>query len=84
MESDADIWDEVGTLTLTHEERGGLSLPPRYQPDDRSGPLREILGAFLTAAPKVQARFSLVMENGQAFSAHDIAELMLRPDCPVP
>lgn len=61
MESDADIWDQVGTLTLAHEEQGGLNLPPRYEPGDKSGPLREILGAFLVASPKAQSRFSLVM-----------------------
>ncbi|EQB10858.1 MULTISPECIES: hypothetical protein [Sphingobium] len=83
MVSDPDIWNEIGTLTLDHDEQGAIALPPAYEPDDKTGPLREILGTFLAAAPEVRSRFSMVLENGQAFNDRDISELLSRPDCPV-
>lgn len=82
MSEDSDIWDQRGTLTLAHDEGGGSELPPL--PDERAQPrpLREILGRFVEAAPADREQFTLVLENGQAFSADDIAELLARPDSP--
>ncbi len=45
-------------------------------------PLRDILGRFVDAAPAEREHFTLVLENGQAFSADDIFELVARPDSP--
>lgn len=78
----ADIWEQRGTLTLVHDESGGAELPPL--PDERAEPrpLREILGRFVAARPAERERFSLVLENGQAFSADDISEMLGRADSP--
>ena len=82
MSDDANIWDQWGTLTLAHDKGGETELPPL--PDERAElrPLRDILGRFVEAAPAEREQFTLVLENGQAFSADDIADLVKRPDSP--
>lgn len=78
----ADIWNQRGTLTLKHGQSNGSELPPL--PDERADPrpLREILGAFAAATSAERERYSLVLENGQAFSADDISEMLSRDDSP--
>ena len=82
MSDDANIWDQRGTLTLAHDKGGETELPPL--PDERAQPrpLRDILGRFVEAAPAQREQFTLRLENGQAFSADDIVELVERPDPP--
>ena len=83
MSDAANIWDQRGTLTLMHDKSDGAELPPL--PDERAEPrpLRDILGRFVEAAPAEREQFTLVLENGQAFSADDIADLVKRPDSPI-
>lgn len=78
------IWSLRGTLSRSHDEAGGVELPPL--PDDVGAPrpLREILGEYASASPTERERYSLILENGQAFAADDIAELLERPDSPFP
>jgi hypothetical protein len=66
MSDDPDIWNQRGTLTLGHDESGGAEVPPLPDEIAEPRPLRDIL----------------VLENGQAFSADDIFELVARPDSP--
>jgi len=79
---DEAIWDEPGTLTRTHDEGGGAELPPLSEDLRPPRPLREILPTFVAASPAERERYSLLLENGQAFSAADIAQLLERPDSP--
>ena len=78
----SDIWNQRGTLTLGHDQSNGSELPPL--PEDRAEPrpLREILGEFAGAPAPKRERYSLVLENGQAFSADDISEMLSRDDSP--
>lgn len=76
------IWDQPATLTRKHEEREGVELPPLPEEQAAPRPLREILPAFITASPAEREQYSLILENGQAFSADDISELLQRPDSP--
>lgn len=78
----ADIWEQRGTLTRVHDQSGGAEVPPL--PDERSGPglLRDILREFVAASRAERDRYTLILENGQAFSADDIAEMLARADSP--
>jgi hypothetical protein len=82
MSDDANIWDQRGTLTLAHDNGGETELPPL--PDERAEPrpLRDILGRFVEAAPAQREQFTLRLENGQAFLADDIVELVERQGSP--
>lgn len=82
MSDDRDLWDQLGTLTGAFDEQDGSELPPL--PDERPAPapLREILGEFVAATPAERERYSLILNNGQAFSADDIEELLARADSP--
>ncbi|KAB2854918.1 hypothetical protein [Sphingopyxis sp. SCN 67-31] len=82
MSDDPDIWNQRGTLTLGHDESGGAEVPPLPDEIAEPRPLRDILGRFVEAAPAEREHFTLVLENGQAFSADDIFELVARPDSP--
>ena len=82
MADDQEIWDQRGTLTLAHDESEGAELPPLPAERAEPRPLREILGRFAAATPAERERFSLVLENGQAFSADDISEMLGREDSP--
>lgn len=82
MSDEIEIWDQRGTLTLAHDEGGGAELPPLPGERGDPRPLRDVLGRFVAATPTERERFSLVLENGQAFSADDIAELLIREDSP--
>lgn len=77
-----DIWNQRGTLTLGHDRSDGSEVPPL--PEDRAEPrpLREILGEFAGATSAEREHYSLVLENGQAFSADDISEMLSRDDSP--
>ena len=82
MSDDRAVWDQRGTLTRSYDEKDGSALPPL--PDERQAPAprRDILGDFVAATPAERERYSLVLDNGQAFSADDIAELLARADSP--
>ncbi len=82
MTDDRHIWDLRGTLTRAHDEESGIELPPLEDDLPVARPLREILVAFHRASPQDREQFTLVLENGQAFSADDISELLSRPDSP--
>jgi hypothetical protein len=79
---DDAIWDERGTLTRAHDESEGAELPPLSDDVGPPRPLREILQPFVAASPAERERYSLLLENGQAFSADDISQLLDRPDSP--
>jgi hypothetical protein len=79
---DDAIWDEPGVLTRAHDESDGAELPPLSEDLGSSRPLREILQPFVAASPAERERYSLLLENGQAFSADDISQLLERPDSP--
>lgn len=82
MTEEPEIWEQQGTLTMAHDKRRDVELPPL--PEERAAPrpLREILGSFLSASPAEREYFTLILENGQAFSADDIDELLARADSP--
>ncbi len=82
MSERADIWSQRGTLTLAHDRQGGSELPPLSEERGAPRPLREILGVFIAATPDERERYSLVLEDGQAFSADDISEMLDRADSP--
>lgn len=77
-----DIWAQRGALTLAHDQSDGTELPPLAAERARPQPLREILGRFAAATSAERERYSLVLENGQAFSHDDIVELLGREDSP--
>jgi hypothetical protein len=79
---DDAIWDELGVLTRAHDERDGVELPPLTEERAAPRPLREILLPFVAASPTEREQYSLLLENGQAFSADDICELLQRADTP--
>lgn len=79
---DGGIWDQRGTLTRSHEEEAGVEVPPLPEERAEPRPLRDILGKFVSASPAQRERFTLILENGQAFSADDISEMLERPDSP--
>lgn len=82
MVTESRIWDERGTLTRAHEVEDGIELPPLQDDVPPPAPLRDILADFVAAPPAVRERYTLLMENGQAFSADAISELLERPDSP--
>lgn len=83
MKDDPDIWDQRGTLTRSYDESAdGVELPPLSDEVGRPRPLREILARFVEATPAERERYSLLLENGQAYSANDVAALLQRPDSP--
>lgn len=84
MPADEDIWSLRGTLSRSHDEAGGAELPPLQGDLAAPRPLREILGEYASASPVERERYSLILENGQAFAPDDIAELLERPDSPFP
>ncbi|MBE1526881.1 hypothetical protein GGC65_001337 [Sphingopyxis sp. OAS728] len=77
-----DIWEQRGTLTIAHDQSDGAELPPLAEERAEPQPLREILGRFAAATSPERERYSLVLENGQAFSHDDIVELLGREDSP--
>jgi len=79
---DDAIWDELGVLTRAHDEGDGVELPPLTEGRAAPRPLREILLPFVAASPAERDQYSLLLENGQAFSADDICELLQRADAP--
>lgn len=82
MQTEKDIWDQRGTLSSSRDESDGVELPPIPDEVGTPRPLREILGAFVGATTAQRERYSLIMENGQAFSADDICEMLQRADSP--
>lgn len=82
MAGDEEIWDQRGTLTLAHDESNGTELPPLPEERSEPRPLREVLGRFAAASSAERERYSLVLENGQAFSPDDITEMLGREDSP--
>lgn len=82
MSDEIEIWDQRGTLTRAHDEGNGAELPPLPGERGEPRPLRDVLARFVAATPAERERFSLVLENGPAFSADDIAELLIREDSP--
>lgn len=84
MAGDADIWDQRGTLTLAHDQRAGadVELPPLADDVGEPRALREILRKFVDAPSAEREQYSLLLENGQAYSADDISQLLERPDSP--
>lgn len=79
---DKHIWDQVGTLTRSHDQEGGSELPPLPEHVAEPRPLRDILGEFAAASTADRERFTLILDNGQSFSASDISEMLSRPDSP--
>lgn len=79
---DDGIWDQRGTLTRSHEVEGDVEVPPLAEDRAEPRPLRDILGIFASASSGERERFTLIFENGQAFSADDISEMLERPDSP--
>lgn len=77
-----EIWDERGTLTLAHDESESSELPPLPEKRSEPRPLREILGRFAAASAAEREHYSLILENGQAFSSDDISEMLSREDSP--
>jgi hypothetical protein len=82
MDSEQDIWDRRGTLTRTHDQIGSAVVPPLPEERVEPRPLREILGAFQSASPVEREHFTLILENGEAFSADDISQLLAPADSP--
>jgi hypothetical protein len=82
MAGDEEIWDERGTLTLAHYQSEGSELPPLPEERSEPRPLREILGRFAAASAAEREHFSLILENGQAFSSDDISAMLGRKDSP--
>ncbi|WP_077146314.1 hypothetical protein [Sphingopyxis sp. KK2] len=84
MSDDRDVWNQLGTLTRAYDEQDGSEVPPLESERPASAPLRDILGEFVAALPAERERYSLVLDNGQAFSADAIEELLTRADSPFP
>lgn len=82
MANDEDVWAQPATLARTRDTEGGVALPPLENVRPSPRPLREALGEYVAATPQERGAFSLVLENGQAFSADDIDALLRRPDSP--
>lgn len=82
MAGDEEIWDQRGTLTLAHDESDGSEVPPLPEERPAPRPLREILGRFAAAPLAERERYSLILENGQAFSFGDINAMLGREDSP--
>lgn len=83
MSDDDDIWNQRGTLTRVHDEGADVALPPLPADDAQLRPLRDLLLEFAAAPAWERERYSLILDNGQAFSADDITALLQRPDSPV-
>lgn len=82
-DSDADIWERKGNLSLAREVvRGEVDLPPLPEEYEQTGPLRLILRQFLDAPEIWRDRMTLRLENGQSYNATDISELLSRGDSP--
>lgn len=79
---DDGIWDQRGTLTRSHALKGDVEVPRLPEERAEPRPLRDVLGIFASASPAERERFTLILENGQAFSADDISEMLERPDSP--
>ncbi len=82
MPADDDIWNLRGTLSRAHDRADGVEVPPLSDDVGTPRPLREILVDYVSASPAEREQYSLILENGQAFAADDIAELLARPDSP--
>lgn len=82
MTGDADIWDQPATLVRAHDEQDGVELPPLEGERPPPRPVRDVLTDYLAVVPSERERFTLILENGQAFAADDIADLLARPDAP--
>lgn len=82
MAGDEEIWDQRETLTLAHDESDGSEIPPLPEERPAPRPLREILGRFAAAPLAERERYSLILENGQAFSCGDINAMLGREDSP--
>jgi hypothetical protein len=82
MAGDKEIWDQLGTLTRAHDESDGSEVPPLPEERPAPRPLREILGRLAATPPAEREGYSLILENGQAFSSDDIGEMLSREDSP--
>jgi hypothetical protein len=82
MLADDDIWNLRGTLSRARDQADGVEVPPLPEDTGALRPLREILADYVSASPAEREQYSLILENGQAFAADDIAELLARPDSP--
>lgn len=82
MTSDDDIWDQPAALVRVHDEQDGVELPPLEGERPPPRPVRDVLADYLAAGPSERERFTLILENGQAFAADDITDLLKRADSP--
>jgi hypothetical protein len=84
MTRDDAIWDQLASLTTESDSAGpGVDLPPIPEGGTPRAPLRVILRRYLDAPETERDKMTLRLANGESFNAPDIAELLMRDDCPV-